>query len=110
MNAEQIRAKFLIDNAEFLLNEWSKVLKGKGKFSCESTIHLGRAIELLEKVLLAADDLKMQEAVTVDTVMTGVQKGKVSVREAKELLELIRTKQDIEELPKLIAAMDALRV
>lgn len=109
MHPDEVREKFLRDNAEFLLDEQKKVLRGEGEFTCPSGIHLSRAFKLIDKIILTASDRQKLEMETTREVVLAVGKGKISADEGAKLLEILKTQQDIEELPKLIAAVEALK-
>ena len=95
MNAEEIRRKFIADNAESLLAELKTVLEGTGDFSSKSGIWLGYAFERLSKMVDTANDLKVIEATTTTEIIKAVSKGKITMSEAKELMNLLKVESDI---------------
>ncbi len=96
MNAEQIRARFIEDNAERLMSELKGVLDGTGEFSSKSGIWLGYAFERIKSMVDASDDLKLVKATNTKEILTAVTKGKITVTEAKELMVLLKLQADIE--------------
>lgn len=110
MNGDQIREKFIRDNAEFLLDEYAKVLRGEAKFSCESNHFLGKAIDMIQKIVLDSSDtmksITIEKGVNTTSIIEALRNGEISVHNAKELLHLTAIVQDINELPKLIEKME----
>lgn len=96
MNQNQIRKKFLGENAEILLDEYHGVLKGKAEFSCEEAFYLAKAIDLLTKLIEKADDIVMIEAENAKDVLALLKSGTLTFPEAKELMELFAKAKDIE--------------
>ena len=98
MNANEIRKKFIEDNAEFLLDELATVLRGEGEFSCEYGSHLSYSLELLEKMILKAQDTKMVSVESVRDVLQALAKGKIDAKEARNLIELLKVESEIDSL------------
>ena len=63
---------------------------------------------LLKEIISRASDLDTINAKSTSEIITLLGKGKISIDEAIKLMKLLQTKQDIDELPKLIAAMEKL--
>ena len=96
MDAEAIRKKFVQDNAEKLLEELKAVLDGTGEFSSKSGIWLGYAFERISKMVDAADDIRVIEATNTKEVLSALSKGRITVDQAKDLMQLLKAQADIE--------------
>ena len=96
MNAEEIREKFIKDNAEFLLDELKLVLRGKGEFSSKSGIWLTKAFESISGMIDNASDQRLVDAKTSSDIIELVKKGKISYKQARELLDLMKLEKDME--------------
>jgi len=94
MDAEQLRKKFIDDNAVMLLEELQMVLRGEGEFSSESGIWLGYAFERLSKMVDSADDLRVMDAENTKQVLEALSKGRITMAQAKELMELLKMQKE----------------
>jgi hypothetical protein len=104
-SAEDLRERFLLDNADFVLDELAAVLRGEGEFSCQSSLTLGNYLETLHRLVeRAADKIKL-DALSIKNITAGVASGKMSASVAQQCMDLLKTQQDIEELPKLLESM-----
>ncbi len=107
-SSSEIREKFINENAEFLLEELSSVLRGEGEFSCKSNHTLSYALNLVEDSIKSAGDIVEIQATTAQEVVGLVSKGKMTLPEAREFMQILKTQQEIEELPKLLAKLQEL--
>lgn len=99
MDPDSIRKKFLDDNAEFLLDEFSRVLKGDAdEFSCKSNVNLGRAMSLLETIILSADDKVHKKMENIAEIVEGVKTGTISPNQADKLLDALKTAAEVEDM------------
>jgi len=96
MDANEIRKKFIEDNAEMLLDELEGVLKGTGDFSSKSGNWLGYAFSRISSMIDAADDIKVVEAESTKEVLAALSKGRITVKEAKELMALLKLQADVD--------------
>ena len=96
MDANEIRQKFIKDNAEMLLDELEGVLKGTGEFSSKSNVWLSYAFDILEKMVVTADDIKIVEVQNTKEVLAALSKGRITVKEAKELMALLKVQSDVD--------------
>jgi len=96
MNAEEIREKFIKDNAEFLLDELKLVLRGEGEFSSKSGIWLTKAFESISGMIDNASDQRLVDAKTSSDIIELVKKGKLSYKQARELLDLMQREKDMQ--------------
>ena len=104
----EIRTKFINENADFLLTELGQVLRGEGEFSCKSNHVLTYALDILEQAINNAGDVVEIEATTAHGVVELLQKGRISLVEARELMQILKVQQEIEELPKLLKKLEML--
>lgn len=102
MDSDSIRHKFLQDNADFLLDEFSAVLRGEGEFSCKSNVNLGRALTMLETLILNAEDKSKIKLNSLSDIVEGVKNGEISASQADKMLGLLKSKAEVEELEQSI--------
>jgi len=94
MDANEIRKKFIEDNAEVLLDELEGVLKGTGEFSSKSNVWLNYAFARISNMVDAADDIKVVEAESTKEVLAALSKGRITTKEAKELMQLLKLQSE----------------
>ncbi len=92
----QIRARFIEDNAEFLLSELNTVLRGEGDFSSKSNVWLGAAFERIFKMVDQAGDLRILKAKSGTDIVEAMEKGEMTSEEALKYLEVIKARADAE--------------
>ena len=102
MKPIEIKKKFLEDNAEYLLSEYKRVLRGDGDgFACQYDSVRKEMWQLLEEVIKKTAYV---DSVTVEStadLIAMLKAGTVDIDTAVKLMDLLKTRQDIEELPKL---------
>lgn len=107
MKSNEIRKKFLNDHAEFVIDKYGAFIRGERDEECCLT-SLNKMWTLLEKIIVDAKDIDAITAQSAVDVIALLKDGKVDVEVAVKLMELLKTKQDIEELPKLREAIENL--
>jgi hypothetical protein len=109
MSAELIRKKFIEDCALKLLDEYIAIVLGeKDQFTSKSAYHVASALGIIEQLILKASDLTNIEAATVGDIVKAIGKGKMSLDDGMKFMSVLQTKQNIEELPQLLEAIQKL--
>ena len=62
----------------------------------------------LSSILVQSGEVNKIDAKTAQDVLKAVSQGKLSLPQAREFMALLQTKQEIEELPKLLEKLEAL--
>jgi hypothetical protein len=106
-SAEDLRERFL-RSADFVLDELDQVLRGEAEFSCKSSITLGNYMKTIQVIVEKASDKQTLDSLSISNVTKALVEGKINAKTAQAFMNILKTQQDIEELPKLIEAMQAL--
>lgn len=112
---KKLRAKFLSEAAEFILDEYIQSAKGTKSFSSNSSTAREELWELVKSVIGNADDPTPLAKLTdgditqrVDAVLAEVANGSLTPTEGKKLIGLLQAGFDITELPALIERLSEL--
>ena len=109
MTPEELRLMFLEGCAEHVLTEYIAVVKGEGEFSGTNAQARIDMWELTQKLIVQASDARKLEAHTTAEVIGLLKTGKVTVKEAKELMEMLRTANEVDILPDLMNKMNDIK-
>ena len=66
---------------------------------------LEQIFDLTSKIILQTNDVRKYETQNASDVLKTLQSGKISLKEAKDLMAMFHTKMQIEELPELLAKL-----
>jgi putative heme degradation protein len=105
---EELRAEFLTD-AQPIMKHVLAIAAGTpsdlllGKVDKEA---IAQVWKVLEPMLQQAGDIKKLEIKNSGEVLKLVAGGKLTFKEAKELMQLFQAHTEMEELPKLLEALD----
>ena len=108
MNGSDLR-KIFLDNAQDIVVSMTNSAKGADDPVRENpdidTASYMNVWNLASDIIKNSSDIVKIEARTTEGIVKAVCEGKMTVKEAKELMELFQTKQNIDELPKLLEAL-----
>ncbi len=114
MNAKQLR-QILLNEAEDIVKE--KIAQAKGKSGpLGHTSHTNMKKEqdkiwdVLVPIIQQANDTQRVEAESTHDVIGLLKEGTVSFAEAKDLMHMLSTKSEIDDLKKLLENMDDLQI
>jgi len=111
MNGSELRAKFL-ENAEDVVVSVTNSATGKPDHILENPLideeAYSKTWDLARDIILASTDAVKIEARTTEGIINAVCNGNITIIEAKELMGLLQTKQNIDELPNLIVKLEEL--
>ena len=103
MNAKDLRKKLIDELGEFLIKEYSQVIRGKKSgFSSKSPSAREEVFEIFKQMILMESDIKRIKARTTESVLKLLQRGKIDLDEAERLMKIMHVKFEIEEIPKLM--------
>jgi hypothetical protein len=107
VSATLLRQK-LTDEAEFVIDQYIARAKDMSLEHKTDSINAQREIwTAIIPILQQAGDIKKLEAKNSADVIKLVGTGKITVAEAKDLMLLFHQQMEIEEVPKLLAAIEA---
>jgi len=95
MNATELRKTFLEVHAGRVLQLYRDRLDGEFPTDCDISA-LDKMWDLLQKVIVAADDKSTTEASTTAEVIAALSKGKITAQEAKELMYILKLQADVD--------------
>jgi len=96
----KLRAEF-IREAKPVMDAYLDVSKGTGVLKGNKEIN-AKVWDVLSQIILQADDLRKIHATTHTDILKLLRRGKVTISEAKELMEIMKSVFEMEELPKLM--------
>lgn len=98
MNNNELKDRFMRDNAEFLMKEFSQVLKGElDSFTSQSQYVLDKGFEIIFDGIKSATEIDETLAQSSSGVIKMMARGDISAKEAQELLCLLEKLSQIEE-------------
>lgn len=107
-NLHDIRSEF-IKKAAPLPAKFADAANGEFKWPAGTCLHSrDEAWNLLKTMLLKIEDRQAIDAQNTSQVLSLLKTGKVTVKEATELMALLNIKSEIDEVPKLTAALEKL--
>ncbi len=107
MNAQTLRKKFLDENAEYILEQYTSVLRG-GEYEARNAKAMTQAVDMMLDLIMTAKDTDKIAVKTTAEVVALLGKGKISIEQALRLMELLKAEQEIHELPKLMEQLEKL--
>lgn len=108
MNAKSLRNKLFSELGEFLIDEYTSVIKGEGDFSSNSVKAREDVFDILKEVILKESDTKKIIATSTESVLKLLRRGKITLEEAERLMKIMQTDFEITELPKLLEKFESL--
>jgi DNA-binding ferritin-like protein (Dps family) len=103
MTAKEARKQFL--------KRAKKIIKRQFEYS-ETFQRIPEAqkqqFDCLVKMMIAESDSLKFKISSTNSILNLLEKGKISVKESKELMSILKDKVEIEEIPKLMKQLEAL--
>ncbi|MBO1924572.1 hypothetical protein [Thiomicrorhabdus sp. 6S3-12] len=105
--ADEVRA-VMIQGLSTFVHDYILVLKGeKQDFACRNAFAINNAMDLIQHLSRSASDLKKLEAENTQEVLKALKSGKISLHDAKWLMDILKTESDITDLKELVNALNA---
>jgi hypothetical protein len=90
MKGKELRDRFMKDNVDFLLKEFSAVLKGEQEdFKTKSQFCLNKSFEIVFDAIKSATNIDEDKAKSTSGIIKMLAAGDITPSEAKELLGLL---------------------
>ena len=109
MNGSDLRKIFLDNAVEIVISVTNSAKGADDKVLDNPDVDAAaymRTWDLASDIIKNSSDIVKIEARTTEGIVKSVCDGKMTVKEARELMELFQTKQNIDELPKLLDALN----
>ena len=107
MNKQEIR-KYFLENSNTIIESLLKLFTEPETATLNSMQQ--EALKLiwptLHQIIINAGDLEIIQAKNASELIALIQTGNVSISEGRELMTLFQRQMEIEEVPKLLAALE----
>ena len=108
LTVKDIRRNFLNDSEGALAEIRARMLGTQSPYPASDGKFLQEYWKAIVPMIQASSDMEKLNAHSVDSVITMLAEGKIDPDVALKLMDLLKVKQDIEELPKLREAIENL--
>ena len=105
-NSSALRQKFMDEIGFDLLEEYSKVIKGKDDFKSKNVKARESAFELVKSIISSVGDTHALEIATTANVIDCIKQGSITFLEAKQLMDMLSIKSDMDDVKKLLEAVN----
>ena len=108
MTIESIRKRFLQDSEEVLNEIRARTLGLKSDNVSADAEFLKKYWDAIVPMIHGAGDLKKIEASTTADIITMLKEGEITIRDAKDLMQLLSVQSDIEDIKALLVKVNQL--
>ena len=106
MNTKELRAKFLNEMGPFLIDEYTKVIKGIGTFVSTDNAARKESWDTLKQMMLGVQEAEKITCGTHSEIIQCLKEGVISIKDAKELMSIVQMQFEMTELAELAAKLD----
>jgi len=108
MNIPSKLRKSFLEMASPLLEEYVNASLGKGTLSSKDGTARAEVWDLLRDIIVQADDTQKIRTSTTADIIKLLKRGKISIKEAKELMSILKDEYEITQAPELMAKLEEL--
>jgi len=104
--AQDLRTQVLV-HGSYMIEKLQKSIYNKDEdLTSQQSQAYDRLWPLLESLIIKTEDLKITNAKTSNDVIKLVSQGKISSKDGKDMMELLKDQSILDELPKLLAKLE----